>query len=635
MDLGAGRIDELLDDVAVAAGALVVDGHNGVVLAHLDARAQHAVHLLRHLGVAALHGVEVEVGAVVALHHAGGGAAAHADAVRGAAHLDDEQPHAGAPLAGVAMVHVPHAAGEHDGLDVLSALAAHHPDAVAARKAVDDGLAKLVAVVAGAVAGLDENVERRRQVGRVLERVVFPRARATRNVQVAHRVAGGGHAHQAARARGGGVADAAARARLRAREGRDAARKVVRLRGEEHVHVDVAHGERAGLARRGRRELRHGAGADGGGVVRKGDDGVGAAARAQRLAHNGEQVVGRAHAVDDERALEKPVARVLRVALRQVEELDGGGVAAQLAEHARVVRDVVGVEGEPVRGAELGERGLAARQHVHLGGRRGGGAQLEGREAVGVHALGHAVVRGGHERVEQRRALGARHGAVELHGVAARALQAVDGRQAARAADGDGVGRPRGLEVEARPHVHHARRRRGGLRRVAQALRLEGLGEQPAQHAALRRAERRAHAHVEHGLLAHGRQRGARPERRGAQPRQLRRRRVVRAVKVQHGGGGGGGGGGGVGVGVGGVGRGGGGGGGGGPRARRRRRRRGRAAARGVAERRRGGARARRRAQRQRRGEGGGGAHDGQAGGGRREAGGGRGEGQSRNVICA
>ena len=42
-----------------------MEGDDGVAVAEVDARADHAVHLLLHLSVAALHGVEVEVGAAL------------------------------------------------------------------------------------------------------------------------------------------------------------------------------------------------------------------------------------------------------------------------------------------------------------------------------------------------------------------------------------------------------------------------------------------------------------------------------------------------------------------------------------------------------------------------------------------
>ena len=70
VDLAPRGGDDLLEHVAVAAGALVVDGDDGVGGAELAAGADDAVHLLLHLGVAALDGVEVELRLVVPLGHA-------------------------------------------------------------------------------------------------------------------------------------------------------------------------------------------------------------------------------------------------------------------------------------------------------------------------------------------------------------------------------------------------------------------------------------------------------------------------------------------------------------------------------------------------------------------------------------
>mmetsp|Transcript_16589 Transcript_16589/g.51604 ORF Transcript_16589/g.51604 Transcript_16589/m.51604 type:complete len:822 (-) Transcript_16589:1487-3952(-) len=57
----ADGLADLLEHVAVAARALVVDRVNRVVWPEVDARADDPVHLVLHLRVAALHGVKVEV----------------------------------------------------------------------------------------------------------------------------------------------------------------------------------------------------------------------------------------------------------------------------------------------------------------------------------------------------------------------------------------------------------------------------------------------------------------------------------------------------------------------------------------------------------------------------------------------
>ena len=110
LDLRAGRMHDLLDHVAVAARALVVNALDRVLLAQFHAGADHAVQFLFHLRVAALHGVEVELGDVLALDHGRGCAAAHADAVGRSPHLDHEHSLLCFGLVRVAGVHLADAA---------------------------------------------------------------------------------------------------------------------------------------------------------------------------------------------------------------------------------------------------------------------------------------------------------------------------------------------------------------------------------------------------------------------------------------------------------------------------------------------------------------------------------------------
>ena len=119
----AGLLHQLLEDVGRPPGPLVVDDLDEAAVAHFVAGADDAVHLLFHLGVAALHGVEVEARLVLALQHARGGAAAEADAVGRAAHLDDEHALLRLGFLGEAAVDLADAAGEHDRLEEAPALA--------------------------------------------------------------------------------------------------------------------------------------------------------------------------------------------------------------------------------------------------------------------------------------------------------------------------------------------------------------------------------------------------------------------------------------------------------------------------------------------------------------------------------
>ena len=101
-DAPAGRIHQFGEHVAGASGPLVVDAHDRIAIAHLDAGADDAVHLLFHFRVAALHGAEVELLLVLSLDHARCRAAADADAIRRAADLDHQHALPGLALLQVA-----------------------------------------------------------------------------------------------------------------------------------------------------------------------------------------------------------------------------------------------------------------------------------------------------------------------------------------------------------------------------------------------------------------------------------------------------------------------------------------------------------------------------------------------------
>ena len=74
------------------AGPLIVDNIDQAQITHLVAGPQHPVHLLFHLGIAALDRIEIELGLVFSLHHRGGSTTAKADPIGRTAHLDNEHP---------------------------------------------------------------------------------------------------------------------------------------------------------------------------------------------------------------------------------------------------------------------------------------------------------------------------------------------------------------------------------------------------------------------------------------------------------------------------------------------------------------------------------------------------------------
>ena len=167
LDLRACRMHDLLHHIAVAAGALVVDALDRVLLPKLHAGADHAVHLLFHLSIAALYCVEIQFGNVLALDHGRGSSTAHADAVGRSADLDHEHALLCFRLYCMTGVHLAHASGKHDRLEPFPALAVGKPEAEGTGKALDHRFAEFVAVVRCAVACLDLDLERRGKIIRI------------------------------------------------------------------------------------------------------------------------------------------------------------------------------------------------------------------------------------------------------------------------------------------------------------------------------------------------------------------------------------------------------------------------------------------------------------------------------------
>jgi hypothetical protein len=119
-----------------------------------------------------------------------------------------------------------------------------------AGEALDQRFAELVAVVRGAVAGLDLDFQGRGQGVRAGV-AVFPFQRVVGDVQVGHAVAGGAGHDQTAPAGALDVADAAAGAGLGAGKGGHAGGEVVGLGGEQRMVTDLGRLQRRGRARLG------------------------------------------------------------------------------------------------------------------------------------------------------------------------------------------------------------------------------------------------------------------------------------------------------------------------------------------------------------------------------------------------
>eukprot|EP00951_Prasinocladus_malaysianus_P030982 scaffold294676_cov32-Prasinocladus_malaysianus.AAC.1 len=318
------------------------------------------------------------------------------------------------------MVDLAHATGEHDGLEPLAALSVGDALAVRPRVAQHERLAKLVAVVGRTVGGVDEDLLRRGEALGVLEGRVLAGYGPLFQVEVARAVACRGDSHARADSSGMGVSDSSACAGLCTRVRCDGAGEVVCLGGEEEV------------------------------VVAGADDAVGWVGL-QGLLDELEEAGGHGLAIDDEVGPEEPVARVLRVGLPDVEELDSGGVALEVVfEQAQVVLEVLVVKGQAHLLVDGLQSGPALSHHRNgLDGRRDG-VHREGLERLRVDLLGHAVV----DQRGEPGGLGGGEARVGAQQEAPGDLHAHHLVQTARVADGHRIGGQSRGEAHAGPNLH-------------------------------------------------------------------------------------------------------------------------------------------------------------------------------------
>mmetsp|Transcript_6078 Transcript_6078/g.24396 ORF Transcript_6078/g.24396 Transcript_6078/m.24396 type:complete len:644 (+) Transcript_6078:1983-3914(+) len=427
-----------------------MDGQHRVVGAQAPAVVDDLLRPALDLRVAALHRVKVQVGRVRARRHRRRGAAAHANAHAGAAELDQQR--AGGELDLLRQVRADGAqtARDHDGLVIAAAHAGHGllEDAEVARQV---RAAELVVEGRATERAVDHDLQRRRDVGRLADRVLLPGLAQARQVQVGHREAGQARLGPGAPAGGAFIADLAAGAGGGARVGRDGGGVVVRLHLHQHLGLlGAGHVGRARLRRR--HPALDGMAFHHGGVVRVGDDRV---LRVQLLgvADHAEQAQRLGLAVHREGRIEDLVPAVLAVGLREHHQLDIAGVAAELLEVGFEVVDLVARQRQAELDIGLLQRGAALAQHVDMGERLRGAfvEQVLGVLAAEADRFGHAVVqqrRAGVELVRRQRLGAAQQATLGGDPVLDDALDALQG-QATVARDVGGLGRPGAHGAEA------------------------------------------------------------------------------------------------------------------------------------------------------------------------------------------
>ena len=125
VNLSTFRVDQLLDDVTVPAGTLIVNAQNWVLVHQLHARFHHAVQLVTHFRVASLDGVEIQarVRFVFAAGFRGRSTAAHADSIRRTTDFNDQHAQIAFLFFQVGVIDLTETGGKHDWLNIFASFA--------------------------------------------------------------------------------------------------------------------------------------------------------------------------------------------------------------------------------------------------------------------------------------------------------------------------------------------------------------------------------------------------------------------------------------------------------------------------------------------------------------------------------
>ena len=212
-----------------------MDADNGVLIAEFDTGADHAIEFLFHFCVAALHGIEIELGFVFALHHARSCAAAHANAIGRSTDFGDE--HLGFWLFFICMtrVHLTDSAAKHNGFDPFSAFSIGQAHTIGSRVALYEGFAEFIAVIRSSIAGLNCDLQGGGEVVGILKFGIFPGQIVSGNIQIPHAIRRCTRYDERAATRGLHISDASAGTCFRAGKRGNTRWEVMRFRCEDDV----------------------------------------------------------------------------------------------------------------------------------------------------------------------------------------------------------------------------------------------------------------------------------------------------------------------------------------------------------------------------------------------------------------
>jgi hypothetical protein len=448
-----------------------VDRQDRVRRAAYPAAVDHFLCAPLHLGIAALHGREVELGRARPARHRRRRAATEPDTQRRAAEDDDERSFAQRRFLHVLGQHVAETARDHDRLVIAARDVARSRFSLleGAEIAEDVGTTDLVVEGRRAYRTLEHDVERRRDaVG--LVRVAFPGLLVARNAQVRDGEAGQSRLRLGAASRRAFVADLATRAGSRTGKGRDRRRVIVRL----HFHHDVRIGpvRRVLAVDRPRKEAHGGAAGDDRGVVAIGREHARGIARVGVADHVEQRAAARL-AIHDPLGVEDLVSAMLGVRLREHEQLGVRWIALDGAKALEEIVDLGVAEREPELDVRARERctPIAAERDASSARRRRVPEQGLCVSRVVHDALGHAIVQCTRDGLElahaERPATGERIGHAPL--------DPLDHVETADVNDVGGLARPRRDRAEARHDDERRTRRDGARARTVAQQRLEAL----------------------------------------------------------------------------------------------------------------------------------------------------------------
>ena len=432
----AGAVHDLGQGIRQATRAHIVDGEDRTAGAQGAAAIDNLLATALHLRVAALHRVEVEVGAVGAGVHAGRRAATETDRHARAAELHQSCTIGDIGLERLIGADVAQAARDHDRFVEAAHAAADHL-LVGAEIAGQIGTAELVVERGTADRPLDHDVERGHDAVGLATEAGLPGLPVAGNAQV--RCGEAGQAGLGSRAASGCalIADLAAGAGRRAGKRGDGGRMVVGL----DLHQDVRERTVRPVAAVGpRHEVRDFRALHHRRIVGVGDDRVRGRGR-MRMTDHAEQRVRLRFATDDPGRIENLVAAVLGVGLREHHQFDIGRIAARGGEDADQIVDLVGRQCQAENAIGRCYRVAAAAEQVDGGDRfRNHVGEHARQRGAGIeHHLGHAVVDQGRDALLLRAGQPAGRTDAVFHP----ALEPRHGIEPALAGDLGGLRRPR------------------------------------------------------------------------------------------------------------------------------------------------------------------------------------------------